>query len=110
MPMYDRKCTDCNLEQIDLLEAIISPDPRCPKCPGVLIRFWKGGYANGVIADGIPGGVEIRNGICWPDGTPRRYYSHSEMKREADRQGLVNRVRHVGSKGSDKSKHTSRWI
>jgi hypothetical protein len=64
----------------------------------------------GVIADEIPGGLEVRHGICNEDGTPRRYYSKSEMAREAKARGLVNYVRHVGSKGSDKSKTTSRWV
>ena len=68
--------------------------------------------ANGVIPDEIPGGVEIRHGLCNPDGTPRRYYSHSEMKAEAKRRGLVNRVEHVTNprSGSDKNPHTVRWV
>lgn len=61
--------------------------------------------ANGVIPDDIPGGIEIRHGICNEDGTPRRYYSRSEMAAEAKRRGLVNTVRHI-----DGSPHTTRWI
>jgi hypothetical protein len=54
--------------------------------------------------------MEIRHGICWPDGTPRRYDSRSEMKREAKALGLENTVRHMpADPGSDKSKHTTRW-
>lgn len=64
-----------------------------------------------VIADDIPGGLLVRHGLCDPEtGAPRRYYSKSEMAREAKARGLVNYVRHVGSKGSDKSKTTSRWV
>jgi len=66
--------------------------------------------ANGVIPDEIPGGVEIRNGLCNADGTPHRYYSKSEIAREAAKRGLVNHVVHIGSKGSDKSPHTVRWV
>jgi hypothetical protein len=66
--------------------------------------------ANGVIPDDIPGGVEIAHGICNADGTPRKYYSKSEMAREAKRRELTNFVQHVGERGSDKSPHTSRWI
>jgi hypothetical protein len=74
--------------------------------------FCKGGhgkYKGSVIADEIPGGVEIRHGLCNEDGSPRRYYSHSEIAKEAKRRGLVNRVEHVPLRGSDKSPHTTKW-
>ena len=44
--------------------------------------------ANAIIGDDIPGGVEIVHGICNDDGTPRRYYSKSEMARVAKEKGL----------------------
>ena len=92
----------------------------CPKCGHELqvgdFPFCKGnaadhapGHAN-VIADEIPGGIEIRHGICHENGEPRRYYSKSEMAAEAKRRGLVNHVVHIGKRGTDKSPHTSRWI
>jgi hypothetical protein len=64
------------------------------------------------IADSIPGGLEVRHGLCNLDGSPRTYYSHSEIKREAEKRGLTNVVTHVPSQGSDKNKHnhTTRWI
>lgn len=40
--------------------------------------------------DDIPGGVLIQHGLCNPDGTPRRYDSHSAMRAEAARRGLMN--------------------
>lgn len=66
--------------------------------------------SHNVITDEIPGGVWIRHGICNEDGTPRKYYSKSEMVAEAKRRGLVNLVEHVPEHGSDKSRHTVRWI
>lgn len=64
-----------------------------------------------IAPDGIPGGIEITNGICWPDGTPRRYDSRSEMRRVAKDLGLQNIVRHVApDPGSDKAPHTVRWV
>jgi hypothetical protein len=42
-----------------------------------------------VIADDIPGGVEIAHGLCHDDGTPRRFYSKSEMRLAAQVKGLV---------------------
>lgn len=36
-----------------------------------------------VIQDSIEGGVEIKHGICNPDGTPKKYYSKKEIKEAA---------------------------
>jgi hypothetical protein len=66
-----------------------------------------GGYA---IGDDIPGGLLVHNGLCNEDGSPRRYDTKSAMAKEAQKRGLTNLVRHVGDKGSDKSKHTQRFI
>ncbi len=41
------------------------------------------GQAPSVIPDSIPGGLEIRHGICWPDSTPRKFYAKSEIKKAA---------------------------
>ena len=52
--------------------------------------FCKGGhgrYTGGVIGDDIPGGIEIRHGLCNEDGSPRRYYSHSEIEKECKKRG-----------------------
>lgn len=63
--------------------------------------------ANSVIGDEID--IEIRNAHCWPDGSPRRWRSREALKKEEKRTGIVNTVRHVGTKGGDKSKHTTQW-
>jgi hypothetical protein len=63
-----------------------------------------------VIGDSIPGGLVIRHGLCNPDGTPRKYYSKSEINAEAKRRGLMNVVEHVPEPGTDKSKHTTKWV
>lgn len=56
--------------------------------------------------------VIISHGICNDDGTPRRYRSKAEMRKEAEKKGLVNHVVHVPSPGSDKNRfgHTQRWV
>lgn len=87
-------CDKCNIE------LAVGDWPFCPH--GL-------GHSN-VIGDDIPGGILIRHGICNEDGTPRKYYSKSEMTKEAKRRGLVNLVEHVTEPGTDKSKHTTRWI
>lgn len=87
-------CDKCNHE----LE--IGDWPFCPHGKG----------HNAVIGDDIPGGVEIRHGLCNEDGSPRRYYSKSEMAQEAKKRGLTNIVEHVSPPGTDKSPHTTRWV
>lgn len=54
-----------------------------PFCPHGKTNF-------SVIGDDIPGGVWIRHGLCNADGTPRKYYSKSEMAKEAEKRGLIN--------------------
>jgi hypothetical protein len=41
---------------------------------------------------------------------PVHFRSRAEKKRYLKEHGLIEFVRHVGEQGSDKSKHTSRWI
>lgn len=36
-----------------------------------------------IATDSIPGGYEVKNALCWPDGTPRKFYSKSDIKRTA---------------------------
>lgn len=86
----------------------------CSKCnEEVTVGDWPfcphGKVSHGVITDEIPGGVWIKHGLCNEDGTPRKYYSRSEMAAEAKRRGLINLVEHVPEQGSDKSRHTVRW-
>jgi hypothetical protein len=90
------KCDKCDHE------LTVGDFPYCPHGRG----------ANSAIGDDIPGGIEIRHGICNEDGTPRRYYTHSAMRAEAKRRGVYNHVEHVPnpSSGSDRSKWTTRWI
>lgn len=90
---------------------------QCDKCQKELVvgewPFCPHGMGNSnVIPDDIPGGIEIRNGLCNPDGSPRRYYSKTEINAEAKKRGLINMVTHVTDPrtGSDKNPHTTRWI
>ena len=106
--LVDVICSSCHEEVIDFY-AVLGALGRC-ECGGDYIRMWKAGSTAKVIGDDIPGGVEVRNGICNEDGSPRRYYSKTEMKREAEARGLVNHVEHIPDKGSDKNAHTQRWV
>ncbi len=91
MPMYDRKCSVCETVSLDHWEPIGAPEVKCTKegCVGVTERVFLP-KTRAIISDEIPGGIWIQHGICNEDGTPRKYYSKSEMAKEASRRGLVN--------------------
>lgn len=107
MPMYDRICPNKH-EMIDCWEPITIPEVACKECGEPTERAWLSKPA-AVIGDDIPGGVWMRHGVCNEDGSPRKYYSKSEIAAEAKRRGLVNYVEHRPLPGSDKSKHTTKW-
>ncbi len=74
-----------------------------PYCPHGFGTF-------GVQDDSIPGGILIKNGLCNPDGTPRRFDSKTDIKKAGEQAGYINVVEHKPPPGTDKSKHTVRWI
>lgn len=84
----------------------------CDACGGTIeIGGWPfcpdhtPGHAN-VVGDEIPGGFTQEHfGV-----TPEKFYSKRAMALRAKELGLETFVRHVGEQGTDKSKHTSRWI
>lgn len=110
MPVYDLECTSCSKQFLDLSHSIHVGHPACDECGAATQNLWTGNRC--VVPDDIPGGVEIKNGLCNEDGSPRRYYSHSDINKEAKRRGLVNYVEHVSDpkSGGDKSKYTTRWV
>lgn len=76
----------------DLIEIRWSYDPlpTCHKCSAEMKEdYGQFGLAPAVIGDEIPGGLEVRHGICNPDGTPKRYYSKSEIRRAAAEAGYT---------------------
>lgn len=103
----------CSKERLDFLvrdNGIVAP---C-ECGGSmeLIKLETGHRTAHVHGDDIPGGILIKHGICNPDATPRRYYSKSEMAKTAKAMGLTNYVVHETDpkSGSDKSRHTQRFV
>jgi hypothetical protein len=64
-------------------------DEHCPTChQEAPIYIEPRGSAPGIATDDIPGGMQVRHGICWPDGTPRRVDSKTELKRALNEAGL----------------------
>lgn len=83
--------------------------PNCRDCGGSLEPFYGQGKTSAtVIGDEID--VLVPHGVCHDDGTPRRFRSRSELNAAVKAAGLVNYVRHVPERGSDRSKFTTRWI
>ena len=71
-----------------------------PYCPHGPVRNFT------IQPDDFPGGRVFEN----IDRHPITVYSRSQLKRELDARGLKPMVRHIGENGTDKSKHTQRWV
>jgi hypothetical protein len=106
--LMDIQCGGCGETILDQYVDVCTMSPHT--CGGQWTRTHLPGRATPVHGDDIPGGVLIKNGLCHPDGSPRKYYSKSEMAREAARRGLTNHVEHIPSRGSDKNPNTQRWV
>lgn len=103
MPIYDRVCA-CGWKRADCYEPR-AHELACPECGAATVREWTARVsAHG--DDKFIGGLTLEN----LGHHPVTVYSRSELKREMDKRGLQPFVRHVGEQGSDRSKHTSRWI
>jgi len=90
--------------------AVSSADDICEACGAVLVvGSWPwcphGLGVNAVQDDSIIGGEVIEN----LTDKPITVYSKSERKRLLKETGHDEFVRHIGTPGSDKSPHTTRW-
>jgi hypothetical protein len=112
MPIYDRACAPkspdvdaCGWRRDDCYEPIVC-DVKCPECGAETERVWRSSMSAGVIPDEY-----TKPWVAEHLGhEPVTIYSRSQLKREMDARGLQPFVRHTGEPGSDKSKHTSRWV
>ena len=101
MPLYDFICENGH-DHRDVMRTIAHRNDPCD-CGAAITRMHRG---MNMIADEIPGGQWVEN--LGPK--PVKVYSKSELKWEAQKRGLVQNVRHVGTPGSDRSPHTTRWV
>lgn len=104
MPVYDYRCDACNVEYVDQYTPKVTQERPCPKCGATCYNLIR---PSGVIGDEID--IWIRHGLCHEDGSPKHFTSKQEIRREAERKGLTNKVQHLGTKSGDKSRHTTRW-
>ena len=66
------------------------PLPFCSTCQSEMYEtFGEVNQSSMISTDDIPGGLEIRHAICNPDGTPRKYYSKSEIRKAAAEAGYT---------------------
>lgn len=103
MPYYDRTCTVCDWQAVDLHEPIDPPTvPPCPACDAPTARAWLTKPPNAV---GDECDFVEHNGTK----TPIRFRSKIEFKRWLKEQGLRVVDSHVSMEGTDKAEHTTAW-
>lgn len=103
MPMYDVRCPQGHADEMfahgaDRLES-------CRTCGSPVERLLMPARTS-AHSDDVPGGFWIENMAA----EPLFFRSKSEHRRKMKELGLVPHVRHVGTQGGDKSRHTSRWV
>ena len=87
----------------------------CTRC-GKVLQVGEYPFCGGRNAHGFPltGLKQIGDEIDeWHEHlghTPIHLTSRSEKKRLLKERGLQEFVRHIGAPGSDRSKHTTRWV
>ena len=82
--------------------------PSCELCEYSTVRMWAMGSSANVNGDECY--VLIKNGLCHPNGAPKLYTSKAAIRRDEKITGWKQHVTHVPSPGSDKNKHTQRFV
>jgi hypothetical protein len=102
MPFYDRKCSACDWQKIDVFERVTPEDVSCPDCSAATDRVWLTKPSN-VIGDECD--IRQENGFK----TVQHFRSKIERKRALKAAGVEECVQHRPMPGTDKSKHTMNW-
>ena len=108
----DIVCLRCGQKTCDQYLDWNEPYPPCA-CGGQTTREYNPKSLGMVIPDDIPGGIEIRHGVCNDDGTPKRYYSRTDIRKAAKAKGMIwggDEARHIPLPGSDRNPNTTRWV
>ena len=86
MPSYDAICPNEH-ETLDIIKKMNDPFPLCPTCGEQTTILWTSA-TRALVGDELPVGYTARHGVCWPDGTPRRFDSKTELRRALNEKGL----------------------
>lgn len=78
----------CKNDHISNDQIVTEDKLLCPVCGEEADSYWANSNIM-VVGDDIPGGIWIKHGICNPDGTPKKYYSKSEIREAAAEKGLT---------------------
>lgn len=106
--MIDIQCVFCGNVVIDHLERDDDKYvPPCLKCGSNMDRVFLPTNRGQILGDECD--ILIKHGLCLPDGSPQRFRSKEALRKAADKAGWTSYVEHKGTKGGDKSKHTTRW-
>lgn len=100
MPLYSYCCPSCNAA-VDLFSPIATRNEQECACGTRLTRTYT---PSAVVDDSLD---EWNENVAHE---PVHFSSKSEKRLYLKQHNLVEFVRHVGEQGSDRSKHTTRWI
>lgn len=103
MPLFDRRCSSCGWFKADCIERAADRERACPACGAATAREWNSPPAM------IPDTYETPVVDTVMDKEPHVWTSRSQHRDAMRARGIVEGVQHLGSPGSDKSKHTTRW-
>lgn len=87
MRRTDAECPSCGLRKDDFYLQAGESYPACA-CGTQMEWLPRSGHQS-IVPDDIPGGVLIEHGLCNEDGTPKRYYSRSEIRMACAVKGQV---------------------
>ena len=103
MPIFDRRCPSCGWERDDCYEPVVF-ERACDACGKPTERVYRVSAA--VIGDDpFIGGKTFEH----MGHEPVTVHSRSEYRRELQKRGLQEFVRHAPMPGTDKSDKTTRW-
>ena len=83
------RCSECGFNGKILAWSHQLP-PQCPDCGAkttLIDNFIP--EIHGIITDSFVGGLMVPHAVCHPDGTPRRFDSKSELRRELAKAGYT---------------------
>ena len=96
-------CSSCGARTKRWLWDYELVDAVCFHCDALMDVYHEPrGEAPGIATDSIPGGILIRHGLVNPDGSPRKFYSKTEIKQAANEAGWT-------ISGDTPEKYRVRW-